>query len=477
MRYVPDIVRRVYDRTPVWSRSAASSLYGFVKQAREDTARFRQFLRELERTQTWTRSRLEDLQGERLRTLVSHAARRVPYYRSLFSEHGISAGQIQTPDDLCRIPLLTKETLRTRQADLLAEGTDVSSLRSESTSGTTGTPLTVFIDDDTYLWHRAAQWLHHRWAGYTHREWIGIFAGYRVLPASRSRPPFWVTNVAGRQIHFSTYHLNPRWIAAYIRKIRSTRLRFLLGYPSAIGVLAKEILALGETVPLQAIFLSSEPVYSWQKDAMREAFGAALCYYYGSTERVLSAGSCLEQSEGGWMHVAMEIGLAEIVRDPTIPDQELVVGTSLTNLTMPLIRYGTGDVTTRGNDPCRCGRAHQLLGPIATRTADMLVTPAGSIISPWLVTRVFSAEKTVRAFQIVQHGVSSLTVKVVPAQGFGPAVERRLRTDLLAQMGPGMSVQFETVADIERTSGGKVRVVKSEISSPPREERGAAHGG
>jgi phenylacetate-CoA ligase len=463
MRYVPEFIVRAYDRTPPWSRSVASSLYGWVKTLREDTPQFRDRLRELEASQGWGIGRLEELQAERVQRLIAHAARSVPYYRRLFSDHGINPGQIQTPQDLSRIPPLKKEVVRSNPTLLLAEGTDVRRLRTESTSGTTGSPLRIFIDGDTYDYHRAVQWLHHAWAGYTHREWIGVLAGYKVIPVDHQRPPFWVTNYAGRQVHFSSYHLHRKWVPSFVRKIRSSGIRFLVGYPSAIGLLARHVLELGDSIPLQAVFLSSEPVLPWQTDAIRSAFGASIFHYYGSTERAAAAVSCGQAEEPGSMHVAMEICVVEVAPDPETPTLRRIFGTSLTNFTMPLIRYETGDVTTDVVKPCACGRGHRRIGPIETRTADYLTGSSGSLISPWLVTRVFSPEKVVAGFQIVQHEMGRLIVRVVPGPGFSATDEERLRRNIQAQVGSGMTVTFEQVAAIERTSNGKVRVVISTL--------------
>lgn len=79
---------------------------------------------------------------------------------------------------------------------MISDNVDRSKLREESTFGTTGTPLTVWLDDKTYAYHKAVQWLQQKWAGYTHKEWIGVLAGYKTIPLSRNKPPFgWVKHI------------------------------------------------------------------------------------------------------------------------------------------------------------------------------------------------------------------------------------------------------------------------------------------
>ena len=99
-------------------------------------------LAELEESQWWPRERIKELQSQRLRRLIEHAHARVPYYRALMNERGLRPCDIQSASDLQRLPLLTKDTVRTRPTNLLAEGFPGSELRAGTTSGSTGIPLT-----------------------------------------------------------------------------------------------------------------------------------------------------------------------------------------------------------------------------------------------------------------------------------------------------------------------------------------------
>ncbi|MBT9521147.1 MAG: phenylacetate--CoA ligase family protein, partial [Dechloromonas sp.] len=64
--------------------------------------------KKMDESQWWPRERIEALQLDRLRNLVSHAEQHVPYYRELFEKIGLTAASIQSLADLQRIPFLTK---------------------------------------------------------------------------------------------------------------------------------------------------------------------------------------------------------------------------------------------------------------------------------------------------------------------------------------------------------------------------------
>src|SRR5262249_35987658 len=91
-----------------------------------------------------TRDELLAYQSARLRRLVAHAYRSVPYYRSLFDRHGVAPDRIRTAANLARIPAPSQSDLqRAAATDLVASGVDPAALLAHTTSGSSGEPLTV----------------------------------------------------------------------------------------------------------------------------------------------------------------------------------------------------------------------------------------------------------------------------------------------------------------------------------------------
>ena len=81
-----------------------------------------EFMREWERTQWLEPEQIRRLQLERLKKLLAHAARNVPYYRESFRRVGFEAGDLKSISDLALLPVLDKSDLREHTAEFVTEG-------------------------------------------------------------------------------------------------------------------------------------------------------------------------------------------------------------------------------------------------------------------------------------------------------------------------------------------------------------------
>ena len=377
MRYISSYIVKLYDKSPIWTRSFASTAYGFLKSRKEKTKLFWQCLAELEETQWWSLEKLQEIQSQRLKKLVRHCAKNVPYYQKKFAESGILPSQIQNLDDIKKIPYITKNDITINIDTLKATNFSPKELILESTSGTTGKPLQIYMNKYPILFTRAIIERQHLWADYKFREdWIGILSGYQIVPLLRKKPPFWTKNFHGKQLHLSSYHLNKKYIHHYYTILKKIKIKYLLGYPSSIGLLASMFNEEGLQLDLKAVFLSSEPIYDWQRKAIQKSFKCKIMDFFSQAERVISGCSCGESEN---MHINLEAGILELSK--ISENQFNIIGTSLTNYGMPLLRYKLNDITSGLVSDCSCGRKHPLLKPIETKLEDILVTPQGSWIN------------------------------------------------------------------------------------------------
>ena len=104
----------------------------------------------LKSTETWTRQQIDDYQNERLRLLIRHSVSKVPYYRDLFKRLGLTAEDIQTKEDLYKIPVIDKNIMRREGIErLTAEGFPKKELLYERSGGSTGEPLSYYITKES----------------------------------------------------------------------------------------------------------------------------------------------------------------------------------------------------------------------------------------------------------------------------------------------------------------------------------------
>ncbi|HEX6750643.1 MAG TPA: hypothetical protein VF092_25375 [Longimicrobium sp.] len=454
----------LYRRSPAWAQTLLLNAYGLRISAYRRGAPYRAAVALLAESERWPAERLRAWQDDRLREVVRVAYERSRWYRRVMDEAGVGAADVRGVADLPRLPLLDKETVRGRAAELWTKPRPGRSWAHGHTSGTTGSPLSLWYTRNTCVMNDAVDRRQKAWGGMGERDWIGLLLGRVIVPTDAARPPFWRVNAVHRQVWFSSFHLSPQHLPRYVDEIRRRGLRFLEGYPSTLFILARHLLARGETLPLRAVFTSSETLHQVQREAMEAAFGCVPFDFYGHAERTLFATECAAHDG---KHLAEEYGVAEVVDDEgnPVPDGTpgWLVGTSLHNTAMPLLRYRTGDVTAIRREPCACGRTLARIEPVTTKAEDIVVTPDGRMISPSVLTHPFKPYPQIRESQLVQDRADRLQVKLVAGEAFTAGDEAALVAQLAARLGAGMAVEIERVDSIPRERSGKFRWVVSRV--------------
>jgi phenylacetate-CoA ligase len=450
---------RFYQRSPRVVQTLLLNAYAWRIQRTRFGRDFRSLLDQWETSQWWDADRMREFQDGRLRDIVAYAAAHVPFYARLWAEHGVNPKQVQGVADLPRLPLVCKEDVRRAGQHLLATPRP-GRLTHGHTSGTTGSPLSLYYDRAMVVVSNAADWRQKRWAGLQPGTWCGLLLGRVTVPPDQRRPPFWRVNFVQRQVWFSAFHLSDANLPAYTAEIRGRRLRFLEGYPSTLFILARHVLKCGERLPMEAVLTSSETLHSVQREAIETAFDCPVFDFYGAAERVIFAGSC---AEGRRKHLFEEYGVTEYVGadDAPVPDGRsgTMVGTTLWNRGMPLIRYRTSDVSIRATTPCTCGRGLPMLSDVATKAEDVVVTPDGRFISPSVLTHPFKPFDQILKSQIVQDAPDHLDIAIVPLAAFSDAQRDALVAGVRERVGERMRIDTRLVDDIPRDASGKFRWV------------------
>jgi phenylacetate-CoA ligase len=464
---VNPLLKRLYDLAPAPVQNALLTAFSARLEKERYGGKYPEFAKLLEESEWWDRERMGAYQDERLRTVVKHAYEHVPYYRELFDRHGIDAQRFRGREDLPKIPLLTRETLKSRIADLRSRRPEDRALAEGHTSGTTGSPLTIFYGGDVMPITYAVLDRQYRWAGATlsrDGDRNALVRGNVIVPLVQKKPPFWRHNRRLNQLLMSNFHLTPDNLVSYFEALREFKPAVIDGYPSSLYVLAKVLLNRKETLPLKAALTSSETLFDFQREAIEAAFQCKVFDYYGAAERVVFAAEC-DHHQGH--HLCEEYGVTEVVGDddqPLAPGHEgIMVGTSLHNLGMPMIRYRTSDRTAIKTEACGCGRPLPLMEDVTTKAEDLLRLKDGRLISPSVLTHPFKPLDCIDASQIVQTHLDRIVVRLIPRADYTEKHGNVLVRDLKARLGEDMRVEIELLKELPRTSRGKFKWVISQV--------------
>ncbi len=452
----------LYHRLPYGGRCLAAGLRGLYLRSWRYGADTPRLVREALERERWSAREWRCFQEEALAALLHRAVARVPYYRRLWS--GRPRGDWQVLENW---PILHKQTVRREPLAFLADDRDPRRMFAEHTSGSTGTPLTLLWSRSTTIrWFALLEARLRVWNGVDRHDRWAILGGQLVAPVEQRRPPFWVWNAPLNQLYLSSYHLEPKNAAAYLEAMARHRVRYLLGYPSAMAVLARMAEEQRLTVPPLSVAISNaEPLYPGQRRAIESAFGCPVRDTYGGAEIVCGASECAHRK----LHLWPELGWLEILSVDS--DQPLQAGqsgrlitTGLLNTDMPLIRYEVGDrgQLAPAGTACPCGRGLPIMDALEGRLDDVVVTADGRRVGR--LDPVFKSDLPIREAQIIQVDRTRVILRVVPAQGFNPGVAAELASALGRHLGPTMEIDVEEVARIRRNAAGKLRAVVSRVA-------------
>jgi phenylacetate-CoA ligase len=440
----------------------ALTAYGMMLFRRRYGLEHRRWLTALLESQWYSEQQLADLQLMRLQDIVDHAFETVPYYRDSFRRVGYRKGDIKSLRDLESLPVLEKEELRRDPERFVSIAAPTNRLVHGRTSGTTGTPISTFKDRNAYQRNWAFQERVRRWFGIGPRETKVTLWGRHVVSVGSVRPPYWRRDYFTRNWLFSIYHLSDHNLPLYVETMARIRPVEIHGYPSAVAIVARAVLAANERrIRPRAVITSAETVLDEQRSLIEEAFGCKLRDQYGLAENVAWVSQC----EAGTYHVHPEYGILETLRGTTsvIDEAGDVVGTGFLNRAMPLIRYRTGDtMVLRSEGTCECGRHFPVVAEVVGRTDDVLFSLDGRPLAR--LSPIFKGLQSVLEGQIVQDAADHLIVNIVPS-GATDNDETLLRRRLHELFGERMRIDIARQSSIPRTKAGKFRYQVNAIAA------------
>jgi phenylacetate-CoA ligase len=365
-------------------------------------------------SETLARSSLEQLQLKRLQDALGRMAQRVPFYQRLFVEMGVKPANIQSLEEVARLPFTCNADLRAHYPDgmLAVDRAEVSRLH--TSSGTTGKPKAIYfskqdVDNAAELIARCLVM-----TGVTSSDVLqnimtyGLFTGALVMHYGAEKVGAMVIPAgpgnSDRQLmlmqDFRTtlVHVTPSY-ALYFADFLEKK-----------GVDPRQDLA------LRKAFVGAEPYTEETRQKIETALGIDVYNSYGLSE-MNGPGVAFECEHKNGLHLWEDNYLLEIIDPHTgepLPEGQTgeLVLTTLCRQAMPLLRYRTRDITAVIPEPCPCGRTHRRIRRITGRSDDMLIV-RGVNIYPQQIERVLMGLSAVgRNYLITLKGLDELTIQV-----------------------------------------------------------------
>lgn len=329
----------------------------------------------LHKNESASKADMEQVQLDGLKTTVQRVYENVSFYQEQFDALGLKPSDIETVEDVQKLPFLQKKDLRAHYPFGLFAVDRSELVRLHASSGTSGKPTVVgYTKKDIQMWSdlvaRAISLAGGRKGEVLHNAYgYGLFTGGLGL------------HFGSEELGMATVPISGGNTERQITLIEDFKPTVICGTPSYMLNIAERMELMGKdpkATSLKYGIFGAEPWSEEMRRTLEEKFDIKACDIYGLSE-VLGPGvamECHEAQDG--LHIAEDHFLVEVIDPETmqpVPDGEdgELVFTSLTKEAFPVIRYRTGDIASITREPCACGRTTTRMSRVKGRIDDMLI--------------------------------------------------------------------------------------------------------
>ncbi|HYE05645.1 MAG TPA: AMP-binding protein [Planctomycetota bacterium] len=356
-------------------------------------------------------------------------------------------------------PILTKAQVRSDQASFI-NGRSWPGSRGQ-TSGTTGSPMAVHRSLPSLAVEQVAWDMVVEKHGVDPRTMrTAVMRGDLVKSFDDHEAPFGRVSQGGRWLVMSSNHLAASTVRAFVEELRAFAPHCIYAYPSSLHALCALMELHGLRLDVPLALTSSEVLDESTLRLARRVLGCTVADYYGQAERVAFAAA---HDGAGYRFMP---GYAHVELEPAGEKEDgdcyEIIGTTLWNLRMPLVRYRTGDfiVAPAGLDAAALDELRFGLRPflrLLGRQGEFIAAPDGTHIVG--LSRLLYDVEHVYRFQVVQESSSDLLLLLMPMAGFTDRDRERVVANAQARIPKSMRVRVELTDRLERTPAGKTPFV------------------
>ena len=423
-----------------------------------------------ETVECMNRDRLEQLQGERLSSMVERLYDNVPFYRRRFQEQGIEPGDIKHVCQLKTLPFTTKQDLRDNYPFGLFAVPPSEVVRVHASSGTTGKPTVVgYTRKDINIWSEVvARTLTGAGAG--KNDVLHIAYGYGLF-------------TGGLGIHYGAEKIgatvipmsggNTQRQLQLMHDLGSTILACTPSYALFLAESMAEANMPVDSFKLKTGVFGAEPWTEEMRQEIERKLHIKALDIYGLSE-VIGPGVAAECLHQCGLHVYEDHFIPEVIDPETL--QVLPYGrvgelvfTCVTKEALPLLRYRTRDLTVLNADRCSCGRTIVRMQKVLGRTDDMLIIRGVNVFPSQIETILLEMSETKPHYQLIVDRVDNLDqLEVwveVEGQFFSDEIKkledlkRKIQHNMESALGISAKVKLVEPKTIERSEGKSKRVI------------------
>ncbi|PLK42245.1 hypothetical protein C0V77_21770 [Emticicia sp. TH156] len=387
--------------------------------------------------------------NNRLFDLLTYATQNTAFYKDCVAQ------------DLSTYPVLTKQSImRNIEALFSREYADIrESLKTMTTSGSTGTPLKVYQNVEKFRRNKADLLFFYKIGGYD----IGDRFYFMRTWTKLNRKPV-LSRFFENLKEFNLINLDIEGANQFTESmVADTRPKVLLAYASTIHALMDKIRNVNINWSIKAFFTGAEELPVNIKNQMQETFRCPVMSRYSNQEcgilgqQPITGENFFRLNEGSYHFEFLKIGSDENAEEG---EKARIVVTDLFNKAMPIIRYDTGDIGVFRIDE----EGKRILSEINGRYTDFLKTNDGKMLSPHVITNLMWEYNHIVQFQFIQESLTAFKM-ILKCAGEEDiiTIAKDLETKLRDIFGQKSVIEIIRADEIPSEKSGKRKYIISKV--------------
>ena len=438
-------------------------LFVYLNEKREGNRRL-YYLKEIGNILNSDINVINNYQLYHLQNIINFSYNNIEFYRKRFDKCNVSPTDVKSTSDLIRFPVLEKDDIRNNLDSMLYKGLSKYNLIKTATGGTTASPVTLYVDRESWAKRRAATLFFYKWFNYEIGDKIAYLWGAEQDFSSNDSIKQSIRNaLIDRSLCLQSSYLNDEIMRNHYDRLAKFKPNVLQAYPTPLFLFANFMKKYNLRLNIEIINVTAEYLYDYQREVIEDVFKTKIYNWYGARELGHVATEC---SEHFGMHINMSGLFIEVINNgkQVVGENGYLVITDLLNKAMPLIRYRIGDIGNISNRICKCGSALTILESIEGRYVDTFMKMDGSFIPGVAFTnRIISECKGIRELQIVQKNYKIFHLNIVKGEQYLEIDLEYLKQKISSFMHDNIDYEVSFVSKIPTEKSGKVRFCKSEM--------------
>ena len=417
-----------------------------------------------------SRDEMSALQGKRLHKLVELVYHNVPFYRAKMQERDLCPDDIQSIEDITKLPFTTKQDLRDNYPTGLQAANQSEIVRIHASSGTTGNPTIVgYTRRDLEIWSESGARAFTAY-GVTRNDIFSVGYGYGLFTGGLGAH-YGVEYVGATVIPTSTG--NTEKLLRLLRDLKITGIACTPSYALYVADAMDKHGMTKDDICLKIGAFGAEPWTENMRKEIETRLGLQAYNLYGLSE-IIGPGVSYECQCKNGSHISEDHFYPEIINPDTLEPQPYgttgeLVFTTLTKTGMPLLRYRTKDLTSLIGEKCECGRTNVRMTRIIGRSDDMLIIRGINIFPSQVESVILGMPEFEPVYMLVVDRVNNLDTLQVQVEvrrdyfsdelGAMLQLRKRLADKLKSVLSISADVRLMEPNSIPRSEGKSVRVI------------------